>query len=59
MLIERGLSSGNTAHFPVRDDCLNDGGERKAEHERPQDFPSHGKRHAKRIKQLLKHQTAP
>jgi hypothetical protein len=52
-------SSGLPAHFLVRDNCLNRGGERKAQHERPKVFPSHGKCHSECIKQLLKHGTMP
>jgi hypothetical protein len=33
------------AHPLMRDDSLHDGGEREAEDQRPQDLPSHSKRH--------------
>ncbi len=40
-----------TAHLPTRDDRLNDGGQRKAENERPQDFPSHRDRYSESVHQ--------
>src|SRR5260370_37801703 len=38
---------------------LHDCGEREAENQRPQDFPSHGERHAKRTQDRFRHRPLP
>src|SRR6267143_6017897 len=40
-------------------DRLHDCGEREAENQRPQDFPSHGERHAERTQDRFRHRPLP
>ena len=43
------------AHLAMRYDRLHDARKRKAEDQRPQDFPPHGERHAQGLKQRVDH----